>query len=163
VVSTPEVSGDLLFIGSCAGVFTRSISKRVKFAGATTLVKFGFHGNPIIIGGLVSIGTRHKRPASGVGYVYAFEVANGRQRWKTAANRGVASDLVLAGSSVCGVTLSDKLVAIDYNSGHLNWTFAPRPDKADRLPSSPAVSETAIFFGAGCGLISLKISTGEVI
>jgi outer membrane protein assembly factor BamB len=164
VVSTPEVSGDLLFIGSCAGVFYALDRHTGEVRWSQDLGKVGFHGNPIIIDNVVIVGTDINGQASGVGYVYAFEVANGKQRWKAAANRGVASDLILAGSSIYGVTLSDELIAIDFNSGRVNWIFAPRPDKDDRLPSSPAVSGDAVFFGErDGGVYSIQARTGAVI
>jgi outer membrane protein assembly factor BamB len=128
------------------------------------LGKVGFHGNPIIVRGLVIVGTDINGQPPGTGYVYAFEVSNGKQKWKAATGRGVASDLVLAGSSLYGVTLSDELFSIDINSGHVNWTFAPLPGKDDRLPSTPAVSGEAVFFGErDGGIYSINARTGEVI
>ncbi|HKG21188.1 MAG TPA: PQQ-binding-like beta-propeller repeat protein [Blastocatellia bacterium] len=167
MVSTPEVSGDLLFIGSCAGVFyaldKNTGGVRWSYDAGKDQRKVGFHGNPIILDDLIVIGTDINEAPRGAGYVYAFERASGKLRWRVAAGRGVASDIVRAGSSLYGVTLSDELVSIDPATGSVSWAFSSRSGRGDRIPSAPVTAGGRVFYGdRDGGLYALDSKTGRV-
>lgn len=158
----------MLFIGSCAGVFYAldKTSGNVLWShdAAKGEKKVGFHGDPIITEDLIIIGTDINGEASGNGYVYAFERTAGKERWKVATGRGIASDLVRIESSLFGVTLSDELVSVDLTSGKRNWTFTSREGRADRMPSAPSISSGCLFYGdRDGGLFAINSKDGRVV
>jgi outer membrane protein assembly factor BamB len=109
VFSSPTVVGKLLFVGSCSGNFyalnrdTGGVrwSYNIKQDGDQT----SFHGDPLVAGDLILIGTDAGRQ----GHVYAFERTTGKVRWKyrvpsgVADDVGVASDIVRRGKYVYAV------------------------------------------------------------
>jgi eukaryotic-like serine/threonine-protein kinase len=158
----------MLFIGSCAGVFYALDKNTGKVLwshdAARGEKKVGFHGDPIITDDLVVVGTDINGEASGNGYVYAFERAAGKERWKVAAGRGIASDLVRIESSLFGVTLSDEIVSVDLASGKRNWTFTSREGRDDRIPSAPSSSSGYLFYGdRDGGLFAINSKDGRVV
>ena len=167
-MATPAVAGTSLFIGSCAGVFY-ALDKNTgavqwKQDVGRSQPRVGFHGDPLITEDMVIVGTDINGAANGAGFVYAFERASGKPRWEAPAGRGIASDLIRVGASVCGVTLSDAIVSIDLQTGGVNWRFTSRLGREDRIPTAPVAADGKIFYGdRDGGLYALRAETGEVI
>ena len=104
-----------------------------------------FHEHPLVTGRLLVIGTDGK-----IGHVYAFERTTGAVLWKYKVNdRGVASDVIRVGDEGCFVTLGNKLVCVDLETGKPKWSFRSNYSGIDDCLtcSSPAVSEGRVFFG----------------
>jgi outer membrane protein assembly factor BamB len=104
-----------------------------------------FHGDPLVTDRLLVIGTDGK-----IGHVYAFERTTGAVLWKYKVNdRGVASDVIRVGDEGCFVTLGNKLVCVDLETGKPKWSFRSNYSGIDDCLtcSSPAVSEGRVFFG----------------
>lgn len=167
MVSTPEVSGDFVFIGSCAGMFyalDRGTGKVRWSHDVHQEGKVGFHGDSLVAGDLVIIGTDVKDQPSRTGYVYAFEKTSGEVKWKTPTGRGIASDIIRLGSSVYGVTLNDEVFSIDLYTGLVNWSFSTKPGREDLVPSAPTAVGGLIFFGdRDGGLYGLEARTGKIV
>lgn len=167
MVSTPEVSGDLVFIGSCAGTFyalDRGTGKVRWSHGVQQEGMVAFHGDSLVADNLVIIGADVKDQPSGTGYVYAFEKTSGDVKWKTPTGRGIASDIIRLGSSVYGVTLNDEVFSIDLYTGRVNWSFSTKPDRHDLVPSAPTTVGGLIFFGdRDGGLYGLDARTGKIV
>ncbi|MEN3330904.1 MAG: hypothetical protein V7641_269 [Blastocatellia bacterium] len=167
-MATPAVAGTSLFIGSCAGVFyaldksSGAILWQQEVARGDQRV--GFHGDPLVTEDMVIVGTDINGVPAGAGYVYAFDRGSGQQRWKAAAGRGIASDLIRAGASLYGVTLSDAIVSLDLQTGRQNWSFTSRLGREDRIPTAPVSAAGYVFYGdRDGGLYALQAETGQVI
>ena len=120
-----------------------------------------FHGDPLITGQLVVIGTD-----GNIGHVYAFDRASGIVRWKYKVNeRGVASDVLRLGNSVYAVTLGDELLCLDLETGKPKWTFRSSFSSQDfHWTSSPAVSRDRVYFGGLDGTVyALDSQSGKQI
>jgi outer membrane protein assembly factor BamB len=149
VFSTPTVAGDLLFIGSCAGTFY-AINK------ATGQVQWGydirndgkqisFHGDPLVTGDLILIGTDHSCAPDGVGHVYAFERNSGKVRWKYRST-GVPTDIVQLGSNVFFGSFLDKWSSVNLGTGSLNWGFSTdTPNKDCAAIKQPVAAENRLL------------------
>ena len=126
----------------------------------------GFHGDSLVTGDLVVIGTD-----GGDGHVYAFDKSWGSVRWKypvprgVAQNRGVTSDIVRLGPAVFGVTIGDELISLDVESGKPRWTYeSAAPKKEGMRGSSPALEADRVFFAGLDGtLVALDAGTGKPI
>ena len=165
--STPTVVGDLLFIGSCAGKF-------YALNTATGLVQWNydigqdskqrsFHGDPLVAGELILIGTDYNCEPDGIGHVYAFERGTGKVRWKYRST-SVPTDIVQLGSNVYFGSFQDNWSSIDLQTGSLNWNFSPgTPNPGCDLPRSPVMYKDRVFIAGLDGVIySLEASSGRV-
>ncbi|MFC2154942.1 PQQ-binding-like beta-propeller repeat protein [Acidobacteriota bacterium] len=161
---TPEVSGDLLFIGSCAGNFyaldkNTGLTKWVydiKKDGKQT----SFHGDMLFTEDLVIIGTDHT-----TGHVYAFEKKTGELRWKYPAGPGVAATAVRRGEKIYFPTLEDRLVCLNLKNGKETWSFPTGYSLHERpvWNHSPLVKKDTVFFGGLDGVVYARdADSGEL-
>ena len=122
-----------------------------------------FHGNGAVSETLVVTGSDDPTPGN-KGFVYAFERASGKLRWKYAAGKGVLTDIVTHGQKIYTVTLGDDLVCLDLETGQQNWKFSSGVTNGDSLVnSSPAISAGRVYFGGMNGTIyALDESSGRV-
>ena len=165
--STPTVAGGLLFIGSCAGTFYAINKTTGQVQWGYDIRKDGkqvsFHGDPLVMGDLILIGTDHNCAPDGIGHVYAFERDSGKVRWKYRST-SVPTDIVRLGSDVYFGSFQDKWSSVNLHTGSLNWSFStdtPNPDCA--AIKSPVAVENRLFFAGLDGVIySLDAATGRV-
>jgi outer membrane protein assembly factor BamB len=163
--------GDLLFIGSCSGVFSCLDSKtgqlRWSYDAKKDTNPTSFHGSALLADDLIVTGS----DGDSSGYVYGFDFTSGKLVWKYAINngagdrRGVASDVARLGSSVYATTVGDELLCVDLKTGKLNWSFQGQYSKDQfAWSSAPAVAENFVYFGGLNGkLYTLDARTGKVI
>ena len=167
--STPTVDGDLVYIGSCAGIFYALEARSGKVRWSYDIRKDGsqnsFHGNPLVTNDLILVGT----DGGTKGHIYAFEKNTGKAAWKYEATsesgfgRGVGTDIVRLGERVYGVALGDELVCLDLRTGRLNWSFR-KPFSEQAWSTAPATSGNRIYFGAINGtMYGLDAASGAVI
>lgn len=162
--STPEVSGDLVFIGSCSGVFyaldRRSGEVRWSYDIKQDGNQTSFHGDMLITDDLAIIGTD-----TNTGHVYAFEKTTGRARWRFPAGPGVPTDIVRSGDRIYAVTFDDELICLDLPSGKLHWRFRSQAPAAGRIfPPSAAATGDRVFFGGRDGIVyALDAVNGRTI
>ena len=147
--STPTVAGDLLFIGSCAGTFY-AINKTTGQVQWSYDIRndgkqISFHGDPLVTGDLILIGTDHSCAPDGVGHVYAFERNSGKVRWKYRST-GVPTDIVQLGSNVFFGSFLDKWSSVNLGTGSLNWGFSTdTPNKDCAAIKQPVAAENRLL------------------
>jgi len=144
--------GDLIYIGSCSGnVF--AIDRHDGRARWTFDVKddgrpASFHGDPLVINGMLVIGTDRGIQENPTSHIWALDLATGALRWKCVVGNGVVSDIVRAGNRVVAVTRAESLLCLDLASGRRVWTFNGTYPTTDLyLFRSPAVVGGRVFFG----------------
>jgi outer membrane protein assembly factor BamB len=79
-----------------------------------------FHGDALVTGDAVVIGT----DGPPVGWLYAFERANGRTRWKHSFARGVSAQVLGRDDLVYAVGGAGEVAALDVRTGAVAWHFA---------------------------------------
>ena len=165
--STPTVVGDVLFIGSCAGNFYAINKITGQLQWSYDIRKDGkqqsFHGDPLVTGDLILIGTDRSCDPEGIGHVYAFERDSGKVRWKYRST-SVPSDIIQINSSVYFGSFQDNWSSVDLNTGNLNWSFSTgATNKECNPPKAPVTDGNRLFIAGLDGVIySLDASTGRV-
>jgi outer membrane protein assembly factor BamB len=98
------------------------------------------------------------------GYVYAFEKATGRVRWKTAVG-GLETDILRYGDTIIGGATGGKLVSLDLDTGNPRWEFTTETSLYGRYSThTPALSGDTLYFGGPDGFVyALKAESGEAI
>jgi outer membrane protein assembly factor BamB len=169
VFSSPAVVGNLLFIGSCSGIFyalDRSTgqvqwSYDIKRDGNQT----SFHGDVLSTPDLIIVGT----DGGTQGQLYAFERAASKVVWKYRASSaagkdvGVASDIIRKGARVYGVAQGDELFCLDVNDGTVQWSFSSKFNRGKfGWSNSPVLEGNTVLFGGLDGrLYALNATSGE--
>lgn len=157
-----------MFVGSCNGFFRALDRETGKVRWSYDTRQDGsaaeFHGDPLVTDEAVIAGSDFRKPG-GIGYVYAFERAAGKLRWKYRADPGVMADIRRLGSNIYGVTLQDEIVALDLKTGEVVWKFATGHSNDNFLAnSSPAATGERVFFGGLDGTVyALDAYSGQVL
>jgi len=167
VFATPTVVGDVIYVGACSGVFSA-----IDRSAGTPLWLYDiaadgdareFHGNPVATKDRVFIPT----DGGQIGHIYAFDRATGDVLWKYAHrgknNSGFTSDLLLDGDRIIGVTVDERIVALNAASGSEQWSFAIEARRR-RVGISAALSNGRVFFGSSNGgVYAIDSKTGKQI
>jgi outer membrane protein assembly factor BamB len=126
-------------------------------------------------------------------YVYAVNLADGRQRWKFKTGSRVTSSPAVYRGYVYFTSFDGNSYAVDANSGELRWKFASEgerrfvgrhlhgsdpagesmADPFDFYLSSPAIDSNTVYIGSGdgdvyaldaaSGALRWKFRTGDVV
>lgn len=158
----------MVFIGSCNGFFRAldALTGRLIWEYDTKPdgAEQEFHGAPLLTSDLVVVGS-DARDEAGIGYVYAFDRATGRVRWKQRMGHGVAADILQKGADLYSVTLQDELVCLDGESGKLRWTFPSGFSNDEfRLNGSLVLSGDRLLFGGLNGTVhAVQADTGRLL
>jgi outer membrane protein assembly factor BamB len=98
------------------------------------------------------------------GYVYAFEKATGRVRWKTAVG-GLETDLLRYRNTTLGGATGGKLVSLDLDTGNPRWEFATETNPYGEYHThTPALSGDTLYFGGPDGFVyALAAGSGDAI
>jgi eukaryotic-like serine/threonine-protein kinase len=156
-----------MFIGSCAGNFYAIDKITGQLQWSYDIRKDGkqqsFHGDPLVIGDLILIGTDRSCDPEGVGHVYAFERDSGKVRWKYRST-SVPTDIVQVNSSVYFGSFQDQWSSVDFKTGSLNWRFSTGATNKDCDPPKAPVTDGNRLFIAGLdgAIYSLDASSGRV-
>lgn len=159
----------MLFVGSCSGVFRAFDRLSGEVLWEYDIHQDGkqrsFHGDPLLVGNLVLATADNAWTEEGVGHVYAFEQGTGAVRWKHREEIGIASDVVLGGSTVYAITLRDELLALDLHTGDERWRFKSGAKNAGfEMNASPAVAGERIYMGAVDGTVyALDAASGDTV
>jgi outer membrane protein assembly factor BamB len=169
VFSTPAVAADLLYVGSCSGIFYALDKNTGSVKWSYDITRDGrqtsFHGEMLITEELVIIGTDGRSLENGIGHLYAFERKTGKVRWKYFVGRGVTTDVLRLGERIFAVPQNDELICLNVQNGQRNWGFAStfagnQPD----LGHSPALAGEQIFFGGRDSIVyALAANTGKLL
>ena len=165
--STPTVVGDVMFIGSCAGNFYAINKTTGELLWSYDIRKDGkqqsFHGDPLVTGDLILIGTDRSCDPEGIGHVYAFERDTGKVRWKYRST-SVPTDIIQIDSSVYFGSFQEQWSSVDLKTGNLKWSFSTgATNKECDMPKAPVTDGKRLFIVGQDGVIySLDASTGRV-
>jgi outer membrane protein assembly factor BamB len=168
VFSVPAVAGDLVFVGSCAGTFYALNKATGQVRWSYDITKDGkqrsFHGNPLITGDLILIGTDQSCVPDSVGHVYAFEQTTGRVRWKYKST-SVPTDIVQVGSNIYFGSFQDRWSVLNLQNGQLAWEFSTGTTNPDcMMVKSPVADERRVYVIGLDGLIySLDVLSGRIL
>jgi outer membrane protein assembly factor BamB len=99
-----------------------------------------FHGDPLVAGDLVLVGTDGGGVPNASGHLFAFAWKTGELRWKYRADKGVATDILLSGSKVYAVSSGDRLDCFNLKDGRLLWSY-PATQRKENAPTAQAQTE----------------------
>jgi eukaryotic-like serine/threonine-protein kinase len=156
-----------MFIGSCAGNFYAINKITGQLQWSYDIRKDGkqqsFHGDPLVTGDLILIGTDRSCDPEGIGHVYAFERDTGKVRWKYRST-SVPTDIIQINSSVYFGSFQEQWSSVDLKTGSLNWSFSTgATNKECDMPKAPVTDGNRLFIVGQDGVIySLDASTGRV-
>jgi len=156
-----------MFIGSCAGNFYALNKTTGEVQWSYDIRKDGkqqsFHGDPLVTGDLILIGSDRSCDPEGVGHVYAFERSSGNVRWKYGST-SVPTDIVQVGSNVLFGSFHDRWSSVDLRTGKLNWNFSTGAANPDcHIPKVPVTDGKHLFIAGLDGVIySLDALSGRI-
>jgi len=168
VFSVPAVAGDSVFVGSCSGVFYALNKASGQLRWSYDITKDGkqisFHGNPLITGELILIGTDRNCDPDGVGHVYAFDRRTGAVKWKHKST-SVPTDILQVGSNIYFGSFQDRWSAAKLQTGELIWTFSTGvPNPECHFAKSPVTDENHVYITGIDGVIySLDATSGRQV
>jgi outer membrane protein assembly factor BamB len=156
VFSTPAVVGDVVCVGSCAGLFYSLDRVTGKPRGqhdvfSADSVHRQFHGDALLDGGLLLIGT--DTSDGDTAYVFAFEPRTARMRWRQPMGAGVMGDIARRNDRRYVVTVMDELVCFDAVSGARRWSYRPEGAVYGYRTSSPVVLGDRVFYADHDGTV----------
>jgi len=156
-----------MFIGSCAGNFYAINKTTGELLWSYDIRKDGkqqsFHGDPLVTGDLILIGTDRSCDPEGIGHVYAFERDTGKVRWKYRST-SVPTAIIQIDSSVYFGSFQEQWSSVDLKTGNLKWSFSTgATNKECDMPKAPVTDGKRLFIVGQDGVIySLDASTGRV-
>jgi outer membrane protein assembly factor BamB len=101
-----------------------------------------FEGTAAIADGVVYVGSEDE-------FVYALNLADGKQKWKFKANGAIRIGVAVNGGCVYAGDDDGKLHCIDAKTGAKRWTFDTDAD----ITSAPNFDGDKVLFGAGDQLL----------
>ena len=148
--------GDVIYVGACSGILSAIDRMTGTPLWLYDVAADGdareFHGNPVTAKDRVFIPTDGGK----IGHIYAFDRVTGDVAWKYAhrgsGNSGFTSDLLLDGDHIIGVTVDERVVALDAASGAEVWSF-PIEGKRRRVGISAALKNGMVIFGSSNGTV----------
>jgi outer membrane protein assembly factor BamB len=153
--------GDLLYQGSCGGVFYAFARQtgEVRWAYDTAVdgEPVSFHGDPLVGDGLIVTGA----DAPNLAHLYAFDLRTGAVRWKRPFGAGVPSDVLGHGSDLLAVTASGETICLAAADGATRWSVPARaPGGRDTfLKSSLLLRGDRLFVALGDGTVRAHDAT----
>ena len=166
--SVPAVAGDSVFVGSCSGMFYALNKNTGQLQWSYDIRKDGkqisFHGNPLITGELILIGTDKSCEPDGVGHVYAFNRATGAVKWKYKST-SVPTDILQIGSNIYFGSFQDRWSAAKLQTGEPLWTFSTGVANPEcHFAKSPVTDENHVYITGIDGVIySLDAASGRIV
>ena len=163
----PAVAGDLVYVGSCAGMFYALDKTTGAMRWSYDIKDDGnqqsFHGNPLFAGDLILIGTDKSCTPGGIGHVYAFDKITGAIRWKYRTT-SASTDIIRVGPRVYFGSIQHNWTALNLNDGNVAWSFSTNESNPNcDLPKAPVADEKHVYITALDGLIySLNATSGQI-
>ncbi|HEY2971490.1 MAG TPA: PQQ-binding-like beta-propeller repeat protein, partial [Pyrinomonadaceae bacterium] len=81
------------------------------------------HGNALLTGELILIGTDKSCAPDGIGHVYAFDKNTGAVRWKYRTT-SASTDIIQIGAKVYFGSIQGNWTALNLSNGSVAWNFA---------------------------------------
>lgn len=163
--STPAVVGDVVCIGSCAGVFYALDRATGQPRGqhdvfSADSVHRQFHGDALLDDGLLLIAT--DTGEGNTAYVFAFEPRTAAVRWRLPMGSGVMGDIARWKDRRYAATVMDELVCFDAESGARRWSYQPKAAVYDYRTSTPIVVGDRVFYADRDGTVgAFQAGTGR--
>jgi outer membrane protein assembly factor BamB len=156
VFSTPAVVGDVVCVGSCAGLFYSLDRATGKLRGQHDVfradsVRRQFHGDALLDGGLLLIGTDTEE--GDTAWVFAFEPRTAGVRWRQPMGAGVMGDIARWNDRRYAVTVTDELVCFDATSGARRWSYRPEDATYGYRTSAPLVVGNRVYYADRAGTV----------
>ena len=134
----PAVAGELVYIGSCSGVFYALQAKtgEVRWSYDTSLdgPAASFHGDVLVTEDLVVVGTDTHE----IGHLYGIDRWNGEVRWKHRFTRGVAIDIRRHGGSALATSMVGDVLSVALATGEIEWSVKSGLELApENVPGDP--------------------------
>lgn len=174
----PAVAGDLVYVGSCAGVFYAfdALTGELRWSFDVSADGAGqFHSNPLFLDSVVYFGTDEGR-SSRQGSLYAINRYSGELLWRVKVEHGVPSDPAALDSLIYVVTYTGRLLAVNRATGDTAWEFdsaRPEGEPVLSLPNDPrpkrgrsnplVVDSLVIFHGSLQKVYALDRCTGRPV
>ena len=160
--ATPTVVGDVVCVGSCAGVFfalDRATGQpRDRHDVSADSIRRQFHGDALLEDGLLLIGT--DTDEGDTAYVFAFERGTAKVRWRRAVGPGVMGDLTRWKDRAYALTVTDELICLDPASGAPHWSYRPQSSSYEYRSSAPVVLGDQVLFADHDGTVRGFDATG---
>jgi outer membrane protein assembly factor BamB len=148
--------GDVVCVGSCAGLFYSLDRATGKPRGQHDLfsadsVRRQFHGDALHDGELLLIGTDANE--GDTAYVFAFEPRTAAVRWRQPIGAGVMGDIARRSDQRYAVTVMDELVCFDAVSGARRWSYRPEGAVYGYRTSTPIVLDDRVIYADRDGTV----------
>lgn len=126
--------------------------------------QISFHGNPLITGDLILIGTDRSCDPDGIGHVYTFDRRTGAVKWKYKST-SVPTDIVQVGSNIYFGSFQDRWSAAKLQTGELVWTYSTGASNPEcHFVKSPVADGTRVYLTGLDGVIySLDAASGRPV
>ena len=126
--------------------------------------QISFHGNPLITGDMILIGTDRSCDPDGVGHVYAFDRLTGAVKWKYKST-SVPTDIIQAGSNIYFGSFQDRWSAAKLETGETVWTFSTGVSNPEcHFVKSPVTDGSRVYLTGLDGVIySLDAASGRPV
>jgi outer membrane protein assembly factor BamB len=139
--------GDVVFLGSCNGVFRavdlRTGAVRWETAVNTDGVQYFFHGDPAVVGDRIVAAADRATGAN----AHGFDRGTGKEVWRHPIGRGAAGPLASSGVLVYVAPIEGQLMAFDATSGAVRWTVKLKVPGFE----GPAAADGRVFAGSDDG------------
>ena len=164
--SVPAVAGDSVFVGSCSGMFYALNRNTGQLQWSYDIRKDGkqrsFHGNALVAGDLILIGTDQGCDPDSIGHVYAFDRRTGAVKWKFRST-SVPSDIIQVGSNIYFGSFQDRWSAAKLETGDLVWNFSTGTSNpnCDAIKSPVSDGSRVYITGLDGVIYSLDAASGR--
>jgi len=161
--------GESVVIGSCSGTFyvldrhTGDVRWTYDVHQDSTK-QTSFHGDPLILGNRVLIGTDLSCDPTGVGYLYSFDIENRTVQWKD-RHSGIPTPVIEWKNLIFFGSVNDRWYAADAGTGKTAWEYQAAGANAEcGILRAPVVIEDNLYVLASDGSIHiLNTQTGKLL
>ena len=159
------VTGEIVLVGSCSGTFfalDRASGEEIwRYDTAQDGTPASFHGDPLVTGELVVVGS--DVPQDGSGHLYAFDRSTGEVRWKIPI--AVPVDILPSGDYGLTMSMTGEALSVELETGRIRWRFSEPGGGLEPEPQvNPVLVGDRFYLASRSGnLFALDVATGEVV
>jgi outer membrane protein assembly factor BamB len=116
--------------------------------------------SPVIAGHTMYIGLADEENRGRAG-VYALDIATGERRWFYPTTSSVKHSVSVSHGTVYAATAEGDVLALDANSGKLQWSYSLGSPMDCWMFASPLVAGDTVYAGTSKRFVALDSSTGN--